>query len=404
VHTALHLLGDPPVHAARPRWAVAGKGFRPFFLLAAAFAALFMPLWMACLRGALDPGVYLDPPYWHAHEMLFGFVVAVMAGFLLTAVGNWTQRATATGLPLLSLAALWVAGRAVIAFAALLPPAVVAAVDLAFIPALMAVIARPLVLSGNRRNFVMVALLGALFLANAAVHLDALGLLPGGRRTASLAAVDLVILVILVIAGRVFPMFTRNATGGDASIRSHRPLDVASLAAMASLVVLDVTMHDAKATAVVAGVAGVMACARAVHWGALRSLRQPLLWVLHVGYAWIPVGLLLRAASSFTGAVPSSASTHALTAGAIGVLTMGMMARVALGHTGRALSPSPAAVGAFWLVALAAVVRVGAPLFGAAHYLGWLMVAGTMWTGAFALYLVAFAPALVSPRADGKSG
>jgi uncharacterized protein involved in response to NO len=387
----------------RPRWAIAGKGFRPFFLLASAFATLIMPLWLACLAGVLDPGSYLGLPYWHAHEMLFGFVVAVLAGFLLTAVGNWTQRETAVGPPLLGLAGLWIAGRVVMALSGALPRGVVAAVDLAFLPALMAAIARPLVLSRNRRNFVMVALLAALFFANLVMHMDALRVLPGGGRTGSLVAVDVVTLVILVIAGRVFPMFTRNTTGA-AEIRSHRSLDVAALASMAALVVLDVVPHGAGFTAVLAGSAGLLAAARAVHWGGWRTARHPLLWILHIGYAWIPIGLLLRAASALTSAVPSFAATHALTAGAIGTLTLGMMARVTLGHTGRALAPPRAAVAAFCLVAAAAVVRVGAPLLGGAHSLAWLMVAGTMWTAAFALYLVAFAPALVSPRPDGKAG
>ena len=392
-----------PAPATRPRWALGAKGFRPFFLLAAAFAVAIVPAWLLALFGVIEPGGYFGPTYWHAHEMVFGFAVAVIAGFLLTAVGNWTQRETIVGFPLLALSGLWVAGRVAIAIAHALPRGVAAAVDLAFLPVLMVVVARPLLQSKNRRNFVMVAVLALLLLANAAMHLDALGLLPGWRRPGSLLAVDVVVLVILVMAGRVFPMFTRNATGA-LSIRSHRSLDLATFGGMASLVVLDVMLRAAQATAVVAGVTGVLAAARAAHWGASRSARQPLLWVLHIGYAWIPIGLLLRAASGFTGAVPSSAATHALTVGAIGTVTLGMMARVTLGHTGRALvAPRPVVV-AFSLMVVAGVARVATPIVFPSHYLGGIVVAGALWSAAFALYLVSFAPALVTPRPDGKAG
>jgi uncharacterized protein involved in response to NO len=403
VNASLPLQGEIPATAPRPRWAVAGKGFRPFFLLAAAFAAAIVPVWLLALLGHVDPGSYLGATYWHAHEMVFGFAVAVIAGFLLTAVGNWAQRETVVGLPLLGLAALWLAGRAAVTFAPALPRGLPAAVDLAFLPALIVVIARPIVASGNRRNLVLVAILTVLFLANAAIHLDALGVLPGWRRRGSLLGVDVVVLVILVIAGRVFPMFTRNATDAP-SIRSHKWLDLGAIGAMALLVVLDAALPEAAPTAVVSAVVGALAAARAVHWGAARSARHPLLWVLHVGYAWIPVGLLLRAAAAFTSAVPPPAATHALTVGAIGTVTLGMMTRVTLGHTGRRLVAPRPVVAAFALIVLASLARVAAPLASPALYRAWVIGAGALWSVAFALYLFCLAPALVTRRPDGKPG
>ncbi len=397
-----------PLHGELPApqratWALAAKGFRPFFLLAAAFAVAVVPVWLLVVAGSIGPGGYLGATDWHAHEMVFGFATAVLAGFLLTAVGNWTQRETLVGAPLLGLAGLWLAGRVAIPFADALPRGVAAVVDLAFLPALIAVLARPLAAAKNRRNFVMVAVLGALFLANLAVHLDALGVIAGWRRRGSLVAVDVLVLVILIIAGRVFPMFTRNATG-DESVRSHQALDVAAVGAAALLALIDAATLAVQPAAIVAGVAGALAAARAVHWLTLRAARLPLVWVLHVGYAWIPVGLLLRAASAFGGAVPPSAATHALTVGAIGTLTLGMMARVTLGHTGRLLVPPRSAVAAFALMGVAAIARVAALLVSPSYYRAWVTVAGALWSAAFALYLVAFAPALVSPRADGKGG
>jgi len=398
----LPLAGEPVAPATRP-WPIAAKGFRPFFLLAALFAALVVPGWLLALDGRLQVASYLDPLSWHAHEMVFGFAVAVIAGFLLTAVGNWTNRETIVGLPLLALAALWVAGRVAVFGTLALPPSIVAATDLAFLPALIAVIARPLIATRNRRNYVMMAILAALFLANLAVHLDVLGVLPGWRLRGSRLAVDIVVLVILVIAGRTFPMFTRNATGVEAIASSPR-LDRLALAAMAALVVLDAVAPDLAVTAAWSAVVGVLALARSRGWGAWHARHQPLLWILHLGYLWIPVGLVLRGVSALTDAVPPAIATHALTVGAVGCLTLGMMARVALGHSGRVLSAPRPIVAAFALALLAAVVRISAPVLGIAHYRATLYVAGALWTAAFAAFVLVYAPILLGPRVDGRPG
>ena len=387
----------------RPRLAIASKGFRPFFLMAAAFAVLILPLWMLALLGVLDPGHYLEATYWHAHEMVFGFSVAVISGFLLTAVANWTKRETLRGAPLLGLSGLWLAGRAAITGAQFLPGWLPAATDLAFLPALIVILARPLAAAKSWRNFVIVGILAALAAANLTIHLDALGILPGWRRRGSLVAVDIVVLVILVIAGRVFPMFTRNATGVK-TIRSVPALDALAVMAMAVLVVLDAAFPQVALTALVAGVAGIFAAVRTVRWGAHHARKDPLLWILHVGYAWIPLGLLLRGLSAISSAVPASLATHALTVGAIGALTLGMMARVTLGHTGRLLVASGWIVAGFALITLAAVVRVVAPILAPAYSRAAVFVSGTLWSGAFGSYLAAFAPILVSSRVDGKAG
>jgi uncharacterized protein involved in response to NO len=400
---SLPMHGDLPESADRPRWALAAKGFRPFFLLAAAYAVVIVPVWILVLAGVLHPEGYLDATSWHAHEMLFGFAVAVLAGFLLTAVGNWTGRETAVGGPLLALAALWVLGRAAMIFPDALPHGLVAALDLAFLPALMIVIARPLVAARNRRNFVMVAILAALWAADVVVHLDALGVVsPGAARDACLVATDVIVFAILVVAGRVFPMFTRNATG-VASIRSIPALEVLTVVAMAALVVLDV-FSPGRASATVAGAVGVLCIARAAHWGARYTARHPLLWILHAGYAWLVLGLLARGVAAFDAALAPSLATHALTVGAIGSITLGMMARVALGHTGRKLvAPLPAAW-AFAAILLAAMTRVFVPMIAPRHYLVELSVAAGLWAVAFALYLVSYVPVLLAPRVDGKPG
>jgi uncharacterized protein involved in response to NO len=399
----LLLHGEIPQPASRPRFALAEKGFRPFFLLAAGFASAIVPLWLLVIVGIVHPTAYLPATIWHAHEMVFGFAVAVIAGFLLTAVGNWTQRETLIGTPLLALAALWLAGRVAMLTAGVLPRGVAAAVDLAFLPLLMIALGRPLVAARNRRNFVMLAILAALFVADGFVHLDALGLAPpGSARRACLVAVDVVVLVILVIAGRVFPMFTRNATGVT-TIRSSRPLDVLTIAGMAVLTTVDALAPETVVAAAVAGVVGTLAIARAWGWRTRRVAQHPLLWILHAGYAWVCAGLLLGALAG-AHVVPDSLATHALTAGAIGSLTLGMMARVALGHTGRPLVVSGSIAWSFGAVTAAAFARVLVPLFLPGWYFAALLVAGGLWTVAFLVYLAVYAPILTSPRIDGRAG
>ena len=336
--------------------------------------------------------------------MVFGFIVAVIAGFLLTAVGNWTQRETLVGAPLLALSLVWVAGRVAMALAARLPRGVPALLDLAFLPLLAAALARPLVATKNRRNFVMLAILLGLFAANAVVHLDALGLLPmGSARTACRVGVDVVLLIVLIISGRVVPMFTRSATG-EQTIRSLPVLDVGVVIAMVLLTVSGAVAPDAPLTAALAGVTAVLAVARALRWGTLHTARHPMLWILHAGYGWLALGLALRAAGGFGAPVPASLATHALTVGAIGSLCLGMMARVARGHTGRLIVAPWAMVIAFVALTGAAFARVVVPLFGAAGYFAALIVAGTLWAGAFLAFFVTHLPMLAAPRVDGKPG
>ncbi|MCB9579494.1 MAG: NnrS family protein [Polyangiaceae bacterium] len=393
----------PPTLEAHPAGAaILAKGFRPFFLMAAAYAVLTLPLWVLVLYGRLDPGAYLGATGWHAHEMVFGFSVAVIAGFLLTAVGNWTQRETAVGLPLALLCLLWLAGRVAVLFADGFPPKLAAALDLAFLPALAFACARPILASKNRRNYGFIAILAALFGANLAVHLGALGVLPAWTRLGSLLGVDLVTIVIVIVTGRIVPMFTRNATGRQ-GIVNVPVLDRAAIAAMVLVVATGVLMPGSAVSGVALLLAGVFVAARAARWGMQHTFGNPLLWILHVGHAWVAIGLLLRGASVLVPAVPSSMGLHALTAGAIGALTLGMMARVSLGHTGRMLAAPKLVSVAFVVITVATLLRIVAPLAGASQ-LPLLAVAGSLWALSFAAYLVSYAPMLLSPRVDGRPG
>jgi uncharacterized protein involved in response to NO len=371
---------------------LAAKGFRPFFLLAGAFAALVLPVWLLTLAGVLGaagPG-YLPAVMWHAHEMIFGFAVAVFAGFLLTAVSNWTGRETLAGKPLLAACALWTLGRIAMALAA-------------FLPALVLALARPLVATRGWRNLIMVVALAVLWLANGAIHLDALGVLPGASHRAFIVALDVVVVLMIAMTGRIVPMFTKNATGVTA-VRAQPALDKAALVAMVATSLLDVSTSDPRLAGTAALVTAVLVAARSATWGTRHTAHVPMLWILHAGHAWIVAGLALRGAAAFTASVPAVVATHALTVGAIGGLTLGMMSRVSLGHTGRPLTSSPAVTLSFWLMTAAAIVRVLGPLVDVAAYRTWVFASGILWSLAFALFVFVHAPVLAAPRVDGKPG
>lgn len=384
--------------------ALLAKGFRPFFLLAALFGLGIVPLWLLVLRGTIVAPPYLEATTFHAHEMLQGYAVAVLTGFLLTAVGNWTQRETAVGASLLGLTLLWIAGRAALLTSGALPRFVAAAIDLSFLPALIVALARPLLAAASRRNYVMLGVLVALWATNAAVHLEALGYLPSGSgRRANLAALQVVVIVMSIMAARIFPMFTKNATG-VASIHSLPRLDRATLLALLLATVLDLVHPVHPLAGVLFAISGVLALARTAPWGTRHTWRDPLLWSLHAGHGWLAVGLVMRGVSCLGAPALSSPATHALTVGAIGGLTLAMMARVSLGHTGRMLVAPASMMFAFATMNLAALVRCFGPLIAPSHYMGALVVSGACWSLAFAIFAASYFPILLQPRVDGRPG
>lgn len=388
--------------------AFTAKGFRPFFLLGALFAVAIVPLWVMTLTGRFTPAGPLSGVVWHAHEMLYGYTAAILAGFLLTAVGNWTSRETAVGPWLGALAALWLAGR--VAMLAI-PGWFGSALDLAFLPVVAFAVARPLWLASRRdapgggsvqlHNVAFPVTLLLLWTGNLAVHLDAHGVWPGVATNANRFAVHVVVVVILLVTGRIVPAFTRNATGA-AGIRNVRALDITAVVAAAVVAALQ-WQPASPVLPIAAGIAAVAVAARTWHWGLRHTLRDPLLWVLHAGHAWVAVGLGLEAIGPFVPLAPSLA-LHALTAGSIGMLTLGMMARVALGHTGRPLRVAAPVAVAFAAVLGAALLRVIGPLWAPERTLDFLWLSAFAWAAAFAVYVVVYTPILVSPRPDGRPG
>jgi len=375
-------------------------GFRPFFILAGATAVLSMGVWLYAGTHEFALQTYYGPVAWHSHELLFGYAVAVIAGFLLTAVRNWTHIDTTTGPSLVALVLLWLAGRLLPLFPRLVPDILVAVADVAFLPALAWRLAIPLVKSGQRRNLIVILVLALMALANVTVHLQPLGITHDTARVGIRFALNLIILLILIIGGRVIPFFTERAVA-DFSPRRHTVVEVLSIGSVVLLIIVQLVYPVSPVIAVVAGTAAGLHTLRWLGWYSPRVWSLPLLWVLHVGYAWIVVGLLLTALGHLEWVAPSVA-IHALTVGGIGVLTLGMMARVSLGHTGRALTVNRPVAWSFILLNVAALVRVLLPIVLPSGYPLWIPAAGLIWCVAFMIFVVTYAPMLWSARVDDQ--
>lgn len=383
--------------------ALLSYGFRPFFLLAGIQGVLVMLAWTAFLAGTLPLPRAFPPAAWHAHELLFGYGFAVVAGFLLTAIPNWTGRLPLNGLPLLALVGLWLLGRLAVFAADLLPPAVLALATLLFPATLTFVAGREVVAGDNRRNLPVVGLVGALGLAQAVLHLElALG---GDARLAPRLATALLLLLILLIGGRIVPSFTTNW------LRHHRPgtalptpfdrfdrLAIA-LGALGLLPWVAAALTQPPAGAgLLAVLAGLVHLVRLWRWRPLSTGGEPLLAVLHLAYLFVPLGFLAAGVGLFLD-LPglALAATHVWTVGAIGLMTLAVMTRATRGHTGRRLTAPPDTVAIFAFVVVAAALRVTAALLPEAGT-SLLPAAGLAWIAAFAAFLIAYGPMLCGPR------
>lgn len=360
---------------------------------------LAIPIWIALLLGHISFDLTVSPVLWHAHEMLFGFAVAVILGFLLTAGKAWTGLNTPRGVVLAALAGLWLSARLAAIFA---PYGVYAVLDLLLLPMVGTIFTTVLIRAGNWRNLPLGGILVLLALANAAFHAALGGLVDIEPVRALHAGLALVVLIESVIAGRVIPAFTMSAIPG---VRLKVPplMERAALGTTAISLALWVLIPPNAFTATALGAAGTLHVLRLLRWKPMRTRSRPILWVLHLAYAWLPVGLVLLGMSQL-GFVGVSSGIHALAVGATGGLIIGMITRTARGHTGRMLQASRLEVAAYLLVASAAVARVLLPLVAPQYIAIWLVVAAIAWGAAFALYLLVYAPWLIATRLDGKDG
>jgi len=377
-------------------------GFRPFFALAGLSALILILLWNAIFKGTWAADNYFTPTYWHAHEMLLGYSVAVISGFLLTAVKNWTGRPTLTGDQLAGLCILWLYGRIAPFYASLLPDILIALIDLAFLPLLAYHVTKPILAAQQYRNLIFTALLLFLAYGNGLIHSEMLGLKAHTAMVGLQLVVGTIVILILVIAGRVFPFFTERGLPGTLAIRNPQ-FDQGSV--VSAVLVFGLLLFDVSGIwlALPALLATVINIARVAGWYVQRIWYVPLLWVLYIGYGWIILGFALTALSAYSLIQPSLAM-HAFTLGGIGVLTLGMMARVALGHTGRALRASNAIAIGFVLINVAAFFRVLLPIAWPNGYEIFIYGSTLAWLAAFSLFIFVYGPILTSPRIDGKEG
>jgi uncharacterized protein involved in response to NO len=395
-----------PASSLRPRFALFAYGFRPFFFAAGIFAVAGIAAWLWIFATARMPIPAFPPHLWHAHEMLFGFIAAAIAGFLLTAVPSWTGARGFAGAPLVILSLAWLLGRIAFACATWLPFPVLAVSELIFLPLLAALIAVPLLRARNRNTPLLLVLL--IFWATDVVFMFAWSradvMLAG---TALRTGINLVLLLVTVIGGRIVPTFTANALraqGLASTSRSVAWLEWLVIGSMALIIILDVIAPHSTFAALLAALAAIAQAARLIGWQGLRTLREPIVWVLHAAYAWLPIGLALKAVFLMSAAAWASHWTHALTIGAASTMILAVTTRAALGHTGRPLVVAKPVAIAYGLLLLAGATRVFAPALGVVSYTVTVMTAGTLWIAAFALYLGVYTPILTRPRVDGRPG
>ncbi|CDY75211.1 NnrS protein involved in response to NO [Caballeronia glathei] len=393
----------PPGRRQPPgSFALFNLGFRPFYLGGAACAAVALVVWLMVLGGAPLAGGYLmraSPIAWHAHEMVFGFAAAIVAGFLLTAVRAWTGRDTAKGATLAALAALWLLARVLVWSGPALPAALV---DSAFLPFAALLLLRVLLAAGNRRNYFIVPVVLLFGALNAAFHFFTIDARPDLAMRCVYAASGIVVVLVSVIGGRVIPMFTANAIPGFVT-RRWRLIELAVAPVTLLALFADAFGLDPRATGVLAGIACATHAARLAGWRSFAVRGPAILAVLHIAYAWIPLGFALLALSAW-GYVPHTLAMHAFTAGAIGGAIIAMITRTARGHTGRPLVADTADLLSYALVMAGSAMRVFGPLAAPQLHPVWIWGAGLCWAAGFTIYVAAYARPLLRPRADGKPG
>jgi uncharacterized protein involved in response to NO len=377
--------------------ALFSHGFRTFFLFGAAYAGAMIPLWLAMFAGHMSLPTAFAPRDWHVHEMLFGYVTAVIAGFLLTAIPNWTGRLPIQGAPLAFLFSSWVIGRLATTFSGLIGWQIALALDATFMLLLAAAAAREIAAGRKWNNLKVVAIISLLAVVNVAFHLEAH--FRGLAEYSTRAGIALVVTLVCVIGGRIVPSFTRNwlARRGPGRLPvSFDRFDVVVMVVGTGAMLVWVIAPSGWPVAAALGIAGVLHLARLARWTGYRTFSDRLVLILHVAYAFVPVGFFLSALSALDFVVPG-AGVHAWTGGAVGSMTIAVMTRASLGHTGQALSASGATQAVYAAIVIAAVARICAAL-EPDHAIPLLMVAGTAWTAAFLGFALAYAPLLCRAR------
>ncbi len=387
------------------RFALFALGFRPFFLFAALYSIFITAVWFAVYILHLKPPLSGTPVVaWHAHEMIFGYGAAVVGGFLLTATQNWTGLKTLHSWPLALLLVSWLIPRITPFAWPSVTPVLLATFDIAFITGLIGATGRVILKSGSKKQLIIVSLLALLLLSNAAYYLDQAGILPGGMRAGNYSGLCVLLGLIFILARRVFPFFTEKGVGYPVRLTNHAWVDKISLAAFALFWIAEVTQAGDLPRAVLSGVLFLLHAIRLWGWHTHGIWAKPLLWALYLGYAFITAGFLLNLLSITSGISPHL-GIHAFAYGGIGLMTLGMMSRVSLGHTGRNIhQPPKVLIVVFGTLVAGTLFRVVAPLIEPASYPLWIGLSQVLWVIAFSLFIVLFANSLIRPRVDGKPG
>lgn len=375
-------------------------GFRPFFMAVGVYAPLILVVWIAYIALGWDMPLPMEAALWHAHEMIYGLVVAALAGFILTAMTNWTGAAPLRGLPLAGLFGLWIAGRLAMCLFDGLPFTLVAVVELSFLPVLGLYVARVLIKAGNRRNMVFLAIIGLLWAVDGLFLAKMAGFEFVDGLDAGRLALDLILIMLALVAGRIVPAFTRNwlmRQGKAVDIPVMAPLDKAAVLSLVLVLAVDLFFPLGWPAVAITAVAAVLHSLRLARWHGHKSLSDSLVWVLHLGYGLLVLGLWLKNLSLWGPYIPETAWTHAVGIGAAAVMILAVMSRAGLGHTGRPLT-APCGMGlAYLLISVSALARVAADLGLPGGYQLWLMVAAIGWIAGFAIFLVRYIPILMRP-------
>jgi uncharacterized protein involved in response to NO len=381
-------------------------GFRPFFFFCGLFALLVIPAWLLIWLTDSMPLTRLPAQLWHAHEMLFGFTTAAITGFLLSGVPSWTRNRGFGGLPVFTLALVWLAGRAAFALAPFCSLPLLTVLELAFLPLLIALIAPPIIREKNR-NIAMLLVLVTLWITDAAFLLALARADAELASRALLAAMNVVLLLLTIVGGRVLPAFTSNAlrrTKVAFSLHKYAWLESLLPAAMIAVIIIDIWQPGPLWRGWLALIIAALHAVRLSGWRSLRTGGDPMLWVLHLAYAWLPLGFALKAVALLENAAWAQYWQHGFGIGAIATMILAVSTRTTLGHTGRPLVVSRPVVVAYLLLALAAVLRVAGPVIWLDNYPAVLLAAGTSWALAFLIFVVVYGPILATPRLDGKPG
>lgn len=394
----------PDIKTASGNMALLNLGFRPFFAAATVFSVVAVAIWLGVyVLGWPWPQQQLPAIVWHAHEMVFGYAMAVIAGFLLTAVKNWTGVQTLRGFPLLLLVLAWLAGRVLLLSGSHVPLYWAGLADCVFGVGLTLALAYPVFKVRQWKQLGILSKIVLLLCSNLLFYAGLLGLFPDGVRIGLYSGVYLVMALVFAMARRVLPFFIERGIGRPVTLSNRNWLDIASLVLFLLFWIADILRPDSLPVAILAGVLFFLHALRLAGWYASGLFKAPLLAALYLGYGWLVAGFALKAAVFVTGISPFIA-LHAFTYGGIGLFTLGMMARVTLGHTGRSLDAPPVVAPAVGILLIGTLLRVLLPLLDAGHYALWVGLSQLLWMLAFTLLLLAYLPMWLRPRVDGQPG